>query len=84
MYTAPDGKVFYCPACITSKSGKSAHDRHKEFCPRSAPFRTYVENLKKAGKYTPLVDDHSIQASGTFSTGAATFDDEDSDVPTPK
>jgi len=84
-YIALNGKVYYCPACITSKSGTSAHDRHKDFCPRSAPFRTMMaEKLKKEGKYIPLVDDHSVQASGTFSTAAATLDDEDSDVPAPK
>ena len=43
-----------------------------------------VEKLKKEGKYTPLVDDHSVQASRTFSTAAATLDDDDSDVPAPK
>jgi len=27
-----------------------------------------IEKVKKPGKFTPLVDDHSIQASGMFST----------------
>jgi len=76
--------VLFCLACITSRGGTSAHDKHKDFCPRSKPFRDMVENLKKLGKYTCLVDNHSVHASWTFSTAAATLDDEDSDVPTPK
>jgi len=35
--------------------------------------------LKKEGKYIPLVDDHSVQASRMFSTVAATVDEDDSD-----
>jgi len=69
-----------------SKAGTSAHDRHMDFCPRSAPFRTFVEKLKKEGKYTPLVDENSVQASGTFSTVAGNGDNDDSDdaMPAPK
>ncbi len=68
------------------KSGVSAHDKHKDFCPRSRPFRDFIEKLKKEGKYTLLVDEHSVQASRTFSTVAATGDDDDSDdaMPAPK
>jgi len=55
-----------------------------DFSHRPAPFRTMVEKLKKEGKYTHLVDNHSVQASGMFSTAAATLDDDDSDVPAPK
>jgi len=86
IYTAPDGLVFICIACFTSKAGTSARDRQMDFCPRSAPFRTFVEKLKKEGKYIPLVDEHSVQASGTFSTVAGNGDDDDSDdvMPPPK
>ncbi len=86
VYVAPDGKLFLCPACIMSKSGISARDKHQDFCKRSKPFRDMVENLKKEGKYTPLVDEHSVQASRTFSTVAGNGDDDDSDdvMPAPK
>jgi len=40
-------------------------------------FRKAIEKLKKAGKFTPLVDYHSVQASGTFSVVVVSVDDDD-------
>jgi len=84
-FVAPDGKVFFVQHASHVKVVYLPRTSTSDFCPRSKPFRDFVEKLKKEDKYTPLVDDHSIQASGMFSTVAASVDDYNRDaMPEPK